>query len=216
MNSKSFDDIAEYYERGILWRRFFMPLYKAILDRIEGFESERVVEIGCGTGEMAVMLSNRGFAVTGIDSSEKMLDEARNKSCNSDNPRFLKAQAEDMPFGECEFDTAVSSLTFHHMKEKQRSLREMRRVLCPGGRIMLFDMCYEGIFGKLSWIAGRSVASCPKFFTRKELGEMMKEAGYGNVRCRIIKRMPPVMMAEAIKPETRKRAFSEKGGFVDG
>ncbi len=92
------------------------------------------IDIGCGTGRHALWLASQGAAVTGVDLTEAMLDEARRKP-HADRVRFLLHDVhEGLPFDDGSFDLAVSGLVLEHIQHLDRFFAEAARVLRPGGR----------------------------------------------------------------------------------
>jgi len=107
---------------------------------------ERILDIGCGTGSLALRCASRGAQVTAIDISPQMLDVAREKV----NAAGLEDQIElremsavdlDEAFPEGSFDVVVSSLVFSELSEDEQGfvLRQCRRLLGDGGRLVLAD-----------------------------------------------------------------------------
>lgn len=99
----------------------------------------RLLDVGCGTGTLAMRLAERGYDVTGLDPSEGMLSVMRERA-----PRIPSAcaSATSMPFAEAEFDVAVSVATMHHIADPaavRQALTEMVRVVRPGGTIVVWD-----------------------------------------------------------------------------
>ncbi len=104
-----------------------------------------VLDAGCGTGTLAIAAKRRTGptgAVYGIDASPKMVARARRKTAKarlevSMEPALLEA----IPFPEGKFDLVITSLVMHHLPDDllPRCLAEMRRVLKPGGRLVVFD-----------------------------------------------------------------------------
>lgn len=119
--------------------------------------SERVLDIGCGTGILTRQLAealdgSHQDQVVGIDAATKMIDVARRKAGNLANVQFKTALAEHLPFADASFDAAVSTFFFHHidLNLKTRSLAELLRVLKPGGRAVIVDVdTPTNLFGKL-------------------------------------------------------------------
>lgn len=102
----------------------------------------RVLDIGCGTGTLAIAAAARGTTVTGIDPSPEMLARARSKARKAGVAvAFDEAAAEALPFDEGRFDVVLSTVMLHHLprKEREACLAEVRRVLRPGGRLLLVD-----------------------------------------------------------------------------
>jgi len=107
---------------------------------------QRVLDLGCGTGELTRMIADnldvaRGGQAVGVDAAAKMIQVARKKRGN-DTCRFDVVAAESLPYEDASFDAVVSSLFFHHvdLDLKQRTLAASFRVLKPGGKLVIADM----------------------------------------------------------------------------
>lgn len=106
-----------------------IPLLEEI-GRID--ETSAVLELGCGTGDVAAQLAGLGCRVVGIDFSENMVDIASNRFPEI---KFEVADAEAIPSDAGAFDVVVSCYTAHHFARPERVFEEARRVLKPGGRV---------------------------------------------------------------------------------
>lgn len=106
---------------------------------------ESVLDVGCGTGTLAIAAKRRvGRAgrVCGIDASPEMIARARNKAKkDAMEVAFENALVEKLPFPDGTFDAVLSTTMLHHLGDKTRRLgvQEMRRVLRPRGRLLVID-----------------------------------------------------------------------------
>lgn len=104
----------------------------------------RVLEVGCGTGNLAILAKrlNPAAEVTGIDPDPKALTRARRKAQRGGVlVQFDLAYSEQLPFPDASFDRVLSALMLHHIESHRKvlALRELRRVLTPGGSLHLAD-----------------------------------------------------------------------------
>ncbi len=104
----------------------------------------RVLDVGCGTGALSAAAAERWPAVTvdGIDASDGMLAIARahlaeRPTAVRERVKYARAWADELPFEDASFDVAVSAFVLQLVPSAPRALREMRRVLRPGGRLAI-------------------------------------------------------------------------------
>lgn len=124
--------------------------------------SDRVLDLGCGTGVLTRCISlqlsaQEGGSAVGIDAAAKMVAVARKKRASA-TCRFQTAAAEELPFENESFDAVVSSLFFHHIDRelKARACAEAFRVLKPAGRLVVADMhTPTTLFGRIISYAAR-------------------------------------------------------------
>lgn len=105
--------------------------------------SDRVLDIGCGTGTLLQALRQRYpyIALTGIDASAEMLAVAAAKLGPS--ARLCLASAQRLPLRGEAFDLVVSTSALHYFRDPARAVAEMRRVVRPQGRIAVTDWCRD-------------------------------------------------------------------------
>jgi ubiquinone/menaquinone biosynthesis C-methylase UbiE len=196
-----FDRWAPTYEKGLLWKRFFLPLYDQLLGSLPDVKGMRVLDVGCGTGALDRRLAERGARVTGVDNSDGMIDEARVKAEGLEGLEFVLGGAEKIPLEDSLADLVVSNVAFHHFEDPEMCLREILRILKPGAGLYLCDMCGEGLLGRASLRYGRIVGSDNRYFNRQELAEMLERNGFAVQEVSLLRKIPPVMFIIGLKPE---------------
>lgn len=124
--------------------------------RVIGDAHGRVLEVGVGTGRN-LALYPEGARVTGIDVSERMLVRARERAAELDRAVELRhADAEALPFDDASFDTVTASCVFCSVEDPIQGLREVRRVVRPGGEVRLLEHVRprNPVLGKLfDWLS---------------------------------------------------------------
>jgi SAM-dependent methyltransferase len=134
--SGEFDCAASYYagERG--QSPWFQAQIKIVLEMLEG-EQGRVLDIGCAAGAEFEPLIARGFQIFGLDYSPEMLRMAGQRFGASPDVHLCRGDAETLPFPDASFDQVVCLGVFEYLTTYDRSLKEIRRVLRPGGLVIL-------------------------------------------------------------------------------
>ncbi len=110
---------------------------------------DRVLDIGCGPGAAvrgAAAVVTDGRAV-GVDRSPSMIEIARKRAAEFDNVGFAVGQAEEIPFPDDSFTVAWTAHAFHHWVDTDAGLIETRRVLAPGGRLLIVESKTTGEHG---------------------------------------------------------------------
>ncbi|MBX6312192.1 MAG: class I SAM-dependent methyltransferase [Isosphaeraceae bacterium] len=156
------------------------------LDIAEVVTGEAVLDVGCGTGTLALAARRRvgaGGSVYGIDASEEMIERARAKSARQGLPvAFEVAAAQSLPFADAAFDVVLCSLALHHLPEDARvgALAEMRRVLKPEGRALIVEFSRgRGVWALLHPVALLHARKSPRILDEAEA--LMKRAGFASV-----------------------------------
>jgi ubiquinone/menaquinone biosynthesis C-methylase UbiE len=107
--------------------------------------SAHVLDIGCGTGifEQLVLADQPKQFMIGVDISNRMLRLAQRKCRMYSNVAFYTASAEAMPFAVEQFDIVVTASAFHYFNDPAAALTETKRVLKPGGVLIILDWCRD-------------------------------------------------------------------------
>jgi SAM-dependent methyltransferase len=150
----------------------------------------KVLDVCCGQGNASEALVTQGCDVIGVDFSPAMLAIARQRVPTAS---FFEADAQDLPFGEAEFDVAVSNVGVCHVPDQPRALSEIRRVLRSGGRFAMtvwcgpdVSPCFEVVYGAVNAYGSPNVFLPPgpdfhQFAKREIAEELLSKAGFSNV-----------------------------------
>jgi ubiquinone/menaquinone biosynthesis C-methylase UbiE len=182
-------------------RDLFLPVYdplarllgvdrarRRLLEQAGLRPGQRVLDVGCGTGTLCVSIKQlHPFVdVIGIDPDPRALERARRKAGKSGvSVRFDQGFADALGYTGQAFDRVFSSMMFHHLPadEQPRMLREIRRVLKPGGRLELLD--FAGRDSQAHGVLGRLVHSHHQLAGNDEqrILALMADAGFTAARC---------------------------------
>ena len=199
-----FDRIAPVYDQmnrlmtGGLDRRWRDATARRVVQ-----PGDAVLDAACGTGDLALADLRAGAArVVGIDFSEQMLERAARKSSAIE---WVQGDLCKLPFADGSFQAVTIGFGLRNVADREDALRELGRVLAPGGRLgileitrargplaLFFRIWFEGLVplaGKL--LPGGSAyaylpASVRRFPAPKELAAQISQAGFGDVRYRLL------------------------------
>lgn len=135
----------------------------------DGRYSDKVLDVGCGIGFISQLYPN--FDITGLDISDGMLER---------NPYvWKKAPAEDIPFPDNHFDFVVCRSLLHHLDDPRVGLREMVRVLKPGGKWVCWDPNHNALYELIRHIFQKTdrFSHLHHSFNAEELFSMVEESG---------------------------------------
>jgi SAM-dependent methyltransferase len=122
-----------------------LPVAEAVVERAAPMEGERVVDVGCGTGNAALLAAERGAKVTGVDPAQRLLDVAAARfSERGFTGDFVIGEGASMPLDDASADLAISVFGVIFAPDAAAAAAEMVRVLAPGGRIVLSAWIPEG------------------------------------------------------------------------
>lgn len=148
------------------------------------FRGKRVLEVGCGAGYDAYEISRNGARYTGIDIAQENAGRTREHlGIFGLEPRVAAADAEALPFRDASFDVVFSNGVLHHTPDMERSFREIRRVLAPGGEFFVVLYHRDSIFHWLNmWLADHVILGGWRRRTFKERLSMVESATSDAVR----------------------------------
>jgi ubiquinone/menaquinone biosynthesis C-methylase UbiE len=181
-------------------RDWLLPLYDPIVKLIGAdatrrvlveqaalLANQRVLEIGCGTGSLLVLIARcyPDTTVVGLDPDPKALDRARRKAQRAGASIQLdRGFADEMPYPAASFDRVFSSFMFPHLPAdvKARTLAEVRRVLKPGGCLLLLDFAGHSHTSGSEGLIARTLRSSPRLHdnTEDRIVTLMRQAGFAD------------------------------------
>src|SRR4249919_786642 len=163
---------------------------------------DRVLDACCGTGDLAVEAERRGGRVVGLDFSERMLERARRKS---DAIEWVRGDLLELPFADESFDAATVGFGIRNVQDLEAGLRELARVLRPGGRLGCLEITrprgalrpfFRLWFDCLVPLAGKVLpggaayaylpASVRRFPGPEDLAVVMRRAGLGEISWQLL------------------------------
>jgi ubiquinone/menaquinone biosynthesis C-methylase UbiE len=133
-----FDQKEEWSDVAIARRsglaEFLVPMYQSLLSATEVTEADKLLDAGCGSGELSALALERGIATTGIDIAPGMIELCLADPALADGD-FTEADLEDLPFEDSTFDVAIAAMSVHFCKTPLNALKELHRVIKEGGRL---------------------------------------------------------------------------------
>ena len=146
MVEKKSDDVQYFNRRSLTYETsleqwfFFDRIQKAVLNMVEKESTPEVVlDVGCGTGRLLRKVRERWpiARLIGVDAAAGMIEKARQLMPYA---LFYISKAESLPLPDASVDLVFSTASFHHWQDKEKALREIKRVLRLGGRFFLADI----------------------------------------------------------------------------
>jgi ubiquinone/menaquinone biosynthesis C-methylase UbiE len=177
-----YDKIAHLYDSQPYRARAVDPEFVGFMRERASGELLCLLDIACGTGNQLV--ANRaaapGARLVGIDASLGMLRQARAKAPEI---AWARADATILPFGSESFDFIGCQFAFHHFRDKPGMLGEVLRLLRPGGRFVLHNMCPEGCLDWLyyEYFPAARATDLRDFWPAPEVTKTMQAIGFAAV-----------------------------------
>src|SRR5215208_7577371 len=163
----------------------FESIHRQLVDQADIRPKHRVIEIGCGTGNLSILIKrlHPQAEVVGLDPDPKALARAQRKTEREVLSMQLdRGFAEELPYPDASFDRVFSAFMFHHLKpdEKEKTLHEARRVLKPSGSLHLLDFGGAKVRsdGFIARLQHRSERLRDNFGDR--IPTLMREAGFAD------------------------------------
>jgi SAM-dependent methyltransferase len=141
-----------------------LPAAKVVVQQAAPVEGERVVDIGCGTGNAALLAAERGATVTGVDPAQRLLDVGAATAAERGlDATFVLGDAADIPLEDDGADVALSVFGVIFAPDPEAAAAEIDRVTGPAGRILL-----------VAWVPGGGISQAVRF-ARLTMAEILDE-----------------------------------------
>ncbi len=176
---EQYDQVAGTYD--VRWRAYVDATLYALKHYLALDGTEAVLDVGCGTGTFMKMLvtDHPLLRVEGVDLSENMLAVAGRKLAMHPNATLVQGLAHALPQEHGAFDVVVSSSAFHYFEKPVAALQEARRVLKPGGKLVIMDWRRDFWIWQVCHPFLRAFDPAYKgCYTPAEFSAMMRQAGF--------------------------------------
>ncbi len=171
-----FDRVAASFGDELLPGRTWEGLARSLLQLAP---HARYADLGIGDGMLTLMLAEVASSVTAIDISAEMLGalDARARAKGITNIELVEGEIEDLPLPDASHDVVVASQALHHAASPARCLAEAKRILVPGGRLLVIDLLAH----TEEWVREK-LQHLHLGFTERGLEELLEAAGFDKVR----------------------------------
>jgi ubiquinone/menaquinone biosynthesis C-methylase UbiE len=160
------------------WSFYIEATTRETLSRLPLRPADRLLDVGCGTGALLAELSriHPPNLLAGVDPSPEMLAVARRKL--PEPVELLEGWAEELPFPDERFDVVVSCNVFHYIRHPLAALKETRRVLRSGGRLVITDWCDDYLACRIcDWYLRFFDPAHFRVYGRDECLRLLEQAG---------------------------------------
>jgi ubiquinone/menaquinone biosynthesis C-methylase UbiE len=206
--AREFKRWSDSYDRSILQWLLFSPSHRVLIRRIREVAGDRplkILDVGCGTGVFAtkVRAALPEMDVCGVDLVSEMLREGRPRwRLHSGHVFPVRGDSERLPFGSGSFDIVTCANSFHHYPRQDRAVLEMRRVLRPGGRLMIIDGYRDNIWGWFIYdVCVATVEGDVHHASAQRFRGLMDQGGLQSIAQRIFHGPAPFLITEAVAAE---------------
>jgi ubiquinone/menaquinone biosynthesis C-methylase UbiE len=199
---------SQTYDKSILQWLLFAPSHRVLIQRIRdtaGERSIRILDVGCGTGVFAskIRASIPRAEVCGVDLVSGMLSKGERRwKLHQGHVLPVQGDSERLPFASESFDIVTCANSFHHYPRQDRAVAEMRRVLKPGGRLMIIDGYRDGVWGWFIYdVCVAGVEGDVHHASAARFRDLMTETGLKAVAQRVFHGPAPFLITEGIAAE---------------
>ena len=198
---------SESYDRSILQLLLFGPSHRALIRRLAAVHGDRpfkILDVGCGTGIFAERLRKAlpNAQVWGMDLVRGMLSKGEERWRRlAGDVQAVQGDSENLPFGDGSFDAVTCANSFHHYPRQDRAVAEIRRVLAPGGRMLLIDGYRDAPWGWLIYdVCVAGIEGAVHHASAARMRSYCESARFGEVVQAVHRGPAPFLLTEAMVP----------------
>ncbi len=202
-----FQKWSKSYDKSILQLLLFGPSHRAIIRRLKARFGDRpfkVLDVGCGTGVFGERMRSAlpQAEVWGIDLVSGMLDKGRARfQAHAGRIIPIQGDSERLPFANGAFDVVTCCNSFHHYPDQARAVGEMKRVLAPGGDLMLIDGYRDGLWGRLIYdVCVARVEGEVHHCSARRFRDLIQAAGLVDMTQKVHRGFAPFLLNQATAP----------------
>jgi ubiquinone/menaquinone biosynthesis C-methylase UbiE len=206
-----FDKWALSYDRSRLNELVFFPSIRMCMEEIARWQQARgggsynLLDVGCGTGRLisALSVDDNATELVGLDYSPVMVKNAAEKIGSSpfaENLAVVEGDAEHLPFEAERFDVITCCNSFHHYPHQAAVIQGFRRVLKPGGMLILIDGFRDNVIGWLIFDVGVVFVEKDVYHVPwREMKALIEGAGFATLRQRKMNVLAPLLVNVALR-----------------
>ncbi|MFK8025467.1 MAG: class I SAM-dependent methyltransferase [Ilumatobacter sp.] len=173
-----FDLWSASYDRPGLQATTYRPVHDAVLERLDGLTPSRILDLGCGTGQLTERLREKfpSSELVGVDLSDGMLEKAADRTHATG---FIRGNAQALPLAARTLDVVTCTESFHWYDDQEAAVAELARLLRPGGRLVIASIAAvtglaDDAIQRATTLAGRPVRPIPK----RRLKRLLDDGGF--------------------------------------
>lgn len=212
---KEYGSLASKYDRK--WADYVEATIRETLRRMPLSPGDRILDVACGTGALLRVVAASDIRVTlaGVDATPEMLEVANSRIGSLADLRH--GRAESLPFKDEAFDTVVTTNALHFFRPPENALREMWRVIKPGGRVVVTDWCDDFVACRICDRALRVFSPAHhRIYDTRGCRKLLQDAGFVSINIERYKItwLWGLMTATASKTKSGRPAFPLRRSVV--
>jgi 2-polyprenyl-3-methyl-5-hydroxy-6-metoxy-1,4-benzoquinol methylase len=203
----------------------FEPWSRELINRAQIWKGDRVLDVACGTGIVACRIAARGSAVTGLDIAPDKLARAQQRAADEGvSVKWLEGSVEALPFRQPAFELVTCQQGLQFVTDRALAVREMRRVIVPGGRVVVATWCpieQQGPYAAIEAVAPGALANVFSLGDAAALNKLLVDAKFFAVQVETVTRQvrmpdPRRFAATLLGDELAGDGLAALAPFIDG